>query len=104
MRFMKRPRSKNKHKLITGGSKDGSNQYFISQEKKSLSVYDLDPDSSSTLRLPPLKGIEWPRQCGCRNILQKGVRSSPPYPASGEPDYFLVPRSIDAGQKQIKRH
>ena len=36
--------------------KDGSNQYFISQEKKSFSVYDLDPDSSSTLRLPPLKG------------------------------------------------
>ena len=36
--------------------KDASNQYFVSQEKKSLSVYDLDPDRSSTLRLPPLKG------------------------------------------------
>jgi hypothetical protein len=35
---------------------DGRNQYFISQEKKSLSVYDLDPDGPSTLRLPPLKG------------------------------------------------
>ena len=36
--------------------KDASNLYFVSQEKKNLSVYDLDPDRSSTLRLPPLKG------------------------------------------------
>jgi hypothetical protein len=32
---------------------DGGNQYFISQEQKTLYVYDLDPDRSSTLRLPP---------------------------------------------------
>jgi hypothetical protein len=40
--------------------KDASNLYFVSQEKKSLSVYDLDPDRSSTLRLPPLKGTNGP--------------------------------------------
>lgn len=33
--------------------KDGNSQYFISQEKATLYVYDLDPDRSSTLRLPP---------------------------------------------------
>jgi hypothetical protein len=36
---------------------DGPNHYFLTEEKNSLSVYDLDPEGSSTLRLPPLKGV-----------------------------------------------
>ena len=51
---------------------DGRNQYFISQEKKSLSVYDLDPDRSSTLRLPPLKGMNGPASTVAERYFKRG--------------------------------
>jgi hypothetical protein len=51
---------------------DGRNQYFISQEKKSLSVYDLDPDGSSTLRLPPLKETSGPASAVAERYFKRG--------------------------------
>jgi peptidoglycan hydrolase-like protein with peptidoglycan-binding domain len=46
---------------------DGHNHYFISQENNALYVYDLDPDRSSTLRLPPSanKQVEEYLKRGC---------------------------------------
>jgi hypothetical protein len=51
---------------------DDSNLYFVSQEKKSLSVYDLDPDRSGTLRLPPLKGTNDPVNTVAETYFKRG--------------------------------
>jgi hypothetical protein len=57
--------------------KDASNLYFVSQEKKSLSVYDLDPDRSSTLRLPPLKGTNGSVNAVAETYFKRGCVALP---------------------------
>ena len=79
--------------------KDASNQYFVSQEKKSLSVYRSGPGSVEHLKIASAQRNKWPCQYGRGGLLQKRLRSSPTFPSSGKPDCFLVPRSIDTGQK-----
>ena len=56
---------------------DGRKQYFISQEsidrqKKVLYVYSLDPDSSSTLRLPPLVSDDVAANAVAETYLKRG--------------------------------
>jgi hypothetical protein len=51
---------------------DRSRQYFISQEKDTLYVYDLDPDSASTLRLPPLKEVHGSANTVIDTYLKRG--------------------------------
>jgi hypothetical protein len=82
--------------------KDGPNQYFISQEKKSLSVYDLDLDGPSTLRLPPLKGMNASASTVAERYFQRGCVPLPHAPPQGKQTISWYHGPLTPGRNETK--
>ena len=82
--------------------KDGSNQYFISQEKNLLFVYDLDLNGASTLRLPTLKGMNDPANAVAETYFKRGCVPLPHALRQGNPTISWYHGPFTPGENKSK--